>query len=154
MFLTFDREAVFFLSVSIYPPSDCALPVLFIYLPLLSSVKRFSNYLTTSKSYILGITKFGCDQCGDRSFTARWSLTEHLISAHTVVPLACDQCPRKFKYFRDLRRHKENIHAPVSRPQCTRCEKYFDTCKLLRFHLKQGCVGKIDIPNTTVKPSQ
>lgn len=73
-----------------------------------------------------------CDRCGKR-FTAKSSLTEHLLRHTGERNHKCNECGKKYKASHDLHRHR--LTHGDKKHKCTVCGKKFLLARYLKQHM-------------------
>eukprot|EP01083_Nonionella_stella_P114007 336639_1 len=75
------------------------------------------------------------DDC-NASFTERKYLLHHIREIHDGSPWNCMDCDEKFKYFKDLNRHRNSMHSSIQQNtfKCVTCRMQFASKDLLNAH--------------------
>ncbi|XP_060599019.1 zinc finger protein 208-like isoform X2 [Ruditapes philippinarum] len=102
--------------------------------------KVFKHKYALSKHQIVhrARSRFICSKCGKGMQTGT-KLRIHMLSHDDVRTFQCDLCPAKYKFPKNLKYHKERIHAGKKEMfQCDKCPKRYSHRDSLMHHLKHG----------------
>lgn len=95
---------------------------------------KFITNIKLHLNVVLKKTKFYCDLCSYIGYRKE-AIQSHIDRRHAKGKnIPCDQCHRKFKFQNDLRKHKDNSHAPRVH-SCTFCKGVYCSKALLKRHI-------------------
>ncbi|XP_062564420.1 zinc finger protein 184-like isoform X4 [Armigeres subalbatus] len=86
---------------------------------------------------------FACDQC-PKKYPYRKNLREHIEIVHEGKVWSCDKCGKSFNRKEGLNEHNIAVHTDLKKYECTVCHERFARSSYLNYHFK--------IKHTTLRP--